>query len=48
MPHYNMANAYRDLGDVPHAIEQYDTAIQLQPELAEAHFNLGLGLQDFT
>jgi tetratricopeptide (TPR) repeat protein len=37
-----MANTYRDLGDVPQAVDNYELAIQRQPDFAEAHFNLGL------
>jgi tetratricopeptide (TPR) repeat protein len=39
--HSNLANAFRDLGGLDQAAACYRTALKLQPNLAEAHTNLG-------
>ena len=39
--HNNLGNVYKKLGDYPLAAESYKTALHLQPQLPEVHFNLG-------
>ncbi|XP_064476888.1 protein O-mannosyl-transferase TMTC1-like [Ornithodoros turicata] len=39
--HYNFANLQKDLGNTDLAIKHYNTAIELWPEHASAHNNLG-------
>jgi tetratricopeptide (TPR) repeat protein len=39
---YNMGNAYADLGQYQNAIESYQQAIKLNPNLSKPHNNLGL------
>ncbi len=41
MAHYNLGNALNGQGKVEEAVAEYRTAIRLQPDLAEAHCNLG-------
>ncbi|HYC43339.1 MAG TPA: tetratricopeptide repeat protein [Noviherbaspirillum sp.] len=38
--HFNQAIAYEDLGRRPEAIKSYESALRLDPDLADAHFNL--------
>ena len=40
--HYNMGNAYRELGRYQEAIEAYLKAIEIKPDDHEAHFNMGI------
>jgi len=41
-PHYNLADAFLDLGKYPEAISHLNDALQINPNYAEAHNNLGL------
>ena len=40
--HYNLGNAYDEIGKHDLAIESYQRAITIKPDSAEAHNNLGL------
>ena len=40
----NRDNALRDLGQLGEAVTSYNRAIELQPDYAEAHWNLSLVL----
>ena len=40
----NLATAYREQGDLPRAIELYETALSLDPDYAQAHSNIGSAL----
>ena len=40
--YYLMGNAYADLGQYKEAIENYQEAIKLKPDLSKPHYNLGL------
>lgn len=40
--HYNLANLYSELGNLPLAKTHYEFARELQPEFADICFNLGL------
>ena len=42
--HYNLANLYAEVGNLPLAKVHYQIAIELEPEFPNAHFNLGLTL----
>lgn len=42
--HTNLANALRDKGDYPGAIDHYRQSVKLQPDYAPAYNNLGLTL----
>jgi len=42
--HYNLANLYSDLGNLPLAKVHYEVAIQIQPEYPNCYFNIGLVL----
>ena len=44
--HVNLGNALEQSGRVPEAIAQYETALRLKPDYAEAHNNLGLVLSE--
>ena len=44
--HYNLGNAYKDLGLRIQAQESYRHAIHLKPDFAQAHYNLGNTLGD--
>ena len=39
--HYNYAVLLQEIGEFKSAIEKYNSALQLNPVLAEAHYNLG-------
>jgi len=43
---YNCGSAFRDLGQVDEAIEQYRQALKINPLYAKAHNNLGCALRD--
>jgi len=43
-PHFDYGHALQKQGRLEEAIEQYKTAIQLNPNYAEAHMNLGAAL----
>jgi tetratricopeptide (TPR) repeat protein len=42
--HYNLANLYSDLGNLPLAKVHYEVAIQIQPDFPNCYFNIGLVL----
>ena len=42
--HYNLANLYAEVGNLPLAKVHYQIAIQVEPDFPNAHFNLGLTL----
>ncbi len=42
--HYNLANVYGDIGNLKLAKAHYEISIQLEPEFANSHFNLGITL----
>ncbi len=44
--HYNCGSAFRDLGQVDEAIEQYRQTLKINPVYAKAHNNLGCALRD--
>lgn len=41
-PHYNLGNAYYNQGQFNKAIQEYLTALRLNPDHAKAHHNLGV------
>ena len=45
--HFNLANAYLELGHIEKAIVSYDNSITLKPNYAEAHANRGVALHSF-
>jgi protein O-mannosyl-transferase len=44
LAHNSLGNAYLDLRQVDKAIDQYQTAIAIDPDYAMSHYNLGVGL----
>jgi tetratricopeptide (TPR) repeat protein len=42
--HVNLGVAWKGLGNIADAIEQFQQALLIKPDLAEAHYNLGLML----
>ena len=42
--HYNLANVYSDLGNLPLAKSHYEVAIEIEPEYPNSYYNLGLVL----
>lgn len=40
--HYNLANVYAEIGDLPLAKIHYQLAIAIEPEFPNSYFNLGL------
>jgi tetratricopeptide (TPR) repeat protein len=42
--HYNLANLYAELGNLPLAKAHYEISIQLEPSFPNSYFNLGLTL----
>jgi tetratricopeptide (TPR) repeat protein len=40
--HYNLANVYAEIGDLPLAKIHYQLAIAIDPEFPNSYFNLGL------
>jgi len=44
--HYNLANAFKDKGDLDQAIGAYQRAIELKPDFKQAMNNLGTCLKD--
>ena len=42
---YNRGNAYYDLGQYERAIEDWDEAIRLNPQAADAYYNRGLAYE---
>jgi len=46
--HYDLANLARDKGDITEAIALYRTTLELQPDHAAAHNNLGVLLAEST
>lgn len=46
--HYNLANLYAEVGNLPLAKLHYQMAIQVEPDFPNAHFNLGLTLAMLT
>jgi len=42
----NLGEAYRALGRLPDAVACYEQALFLRPDYAEAHYHLGLVLED--
>jgi protein O-mannosyl-transferase len=42
LAHNNLGNIYQSKGQFDMAIEQYQTALRLNPDYAEAHYNLGI------
>jgi tetratricopeptide (TPR) repeat protein len=42
--HYNLANLYAEVGNLPLAKVHYEMAIELEPDFPNSHFNLGLTL----
>ena len=41
VPHFNLGNAFRQQGRMDDAVAQYEQALQIKPDLAQAHDNLG-------
>ena len=46
MAHNNLGNALRDQGKLEEAVACYHTALNLQPDYAQAEYNLGNVLRD--
>ena len=42
--HYNLANQYAEIGNLPLAKVHYEMSIEIEPEFPNAYFNLGLTL----
>jgi tetratricopeptide (TPR) repeat protein len=42
--HYNLANLYAEIGNLPLAKVHYQISIEIEPEFANSYFNLGLTL----
>ena len=42
--HYNLGRTFALLGKVDEAIADYRRALEIDPDFAEAHINLGLAL----
>jgi tetratricopeptide (TPR) repeat protein len=42
--HYNLANLYAEVGNLPLAKVHYEISIELEPTFSNSHFNLGLTL----
>jgi tetratricopeptide (TPR) repeat protein len=42
--HYNLANLYAEIGNLPLAKIHYQISIEIEPEFANSYFNLGLTL----
>jgi tetratricopeptide (TPR) repeat protein len=42
--HYNLANLYAEVGNLPLAKVHYEISIELEPTFPNSHFNLGLAL----
>jgi tetratricopeptide (TPR) repeat protein len=42
--HYNLANLYAEVGNLPLAKVHYQVSIELEPTFSNSHFNLGLTL----
>lgn len=42
--HYNLANLYAEIGNIPLAKAHYEISIQLEPAFPNSYFNLGLML----
>lgn len=42
--HYNLANLYAEIGNLPLAKVHYQMSIEIEPEFPNSHFNLGLTL----
>jgi len=42
--HYNLANLYAEVGNLPLAKVHYEISIELEPTFPNSHFNLGLTL----
>ena len=45
--HFNLPNAYMELGHIEKAIASYNNSIALKPNYAEAHANRGVALHSF-
>mmetsp|Transcript_6227 Transcript_6227/g.10149 ORF Transcript_6227/g.10149 Transcript_6227/m.10149 type:complete len:96 (+) Transcript_6227:337-624(+) len=45
MAYYNLGNTLHDLGKYREAIDEFEAAIRIEPELIHAHFNLGIAYQ---
>jgi len=43
--HFNRAVALEDLGERERAMQAYEAALELDPSMADAHYNLGLLLE---
>jgi tetratricopeptide (TPR) repeat protein len=43
-PHYNLANIYAKIGNIPLAKVHYQLSIAIEPDFPNSHFNLGLTL----
>lgn len=42
--HYNLANLYAEVGNLPLAKLHYQMSIEIEPDFPNSHFNLGLTL----
>jgi len=43
--HYNHAIVLEDVGEDARAVEAYRAALELEPQMTDAHYNLGLLLE---
>ncbi|KPK01603.1 MAG: hypothetical protein AMK71_04965 [Nitrospira bacterium SG8_35_4] len=46
LPHMQLGIAYSDQGDIAKALEQYQAALRINPEFADAYTNIGLLFRD--